>query len=381
MRIAIVGCGYVADFYMRTLANYPHLEIVGAMDRNPERLSQFAQHHHVRPIGSLDQVLDDPSIEIVVNLTNPESHFAVSRACIERGKHVYSEKPLALELEEAQRLVELAEGRKLYLAAAPCTVLGESAQTLWKALRERQIGVVRLAYAELDEGPIHRTNYREWRSESGAPWPYQSEFATGCTLEHAGYYVTWLTAFFGPAISVNSFAARLVPGKDTDVPPALEAPDFSVACIEFSSGVVARLTCSLFAPPDHSLRVIGDDGVLFVENGWDSGSPVRIQKKTPMIARAERRFPRVTRLLSVRTYPLARKPTFQHTRGKLTDFARGIAELAAAISEHRPCRLSARYALHVNEVVLAIQNPQDLGSPRTISSTFEPLEPMPWANR
>ena len=381
MRIAIVGCGYVADFYMNTLVNYPQLDVAAVTDRNPVRLRQFAGHYGVPAVTSLDPVLGDPSIEMVVNLTNPESHFAVSKACIESGKHVYSEKPLALDLEEAQHLVELAEQRERYLASGPCTLLGESAQTLWKALREQRIGVVRLAYAELDEGSMHRLNYRKWRSESGAPWPYENEFETGCTLEHAGYYVTWLTAFFGPATSVTSFASLLMPGRDTGVLTGREAPDFAVACIEFSSGVVARLTCGIIAPRDDSLRVIGDGGVLFVKSGSDPGSPVYIQKRSELIERVDRRFPHIAKLLSVRRYPLVRKPAFQHSRGKLTNFARGIAELAAAISEGRPCRLSARYALHVNEVVLAIQNPRDLGSPRAITSTFDPIEPMPWANR
>ena len=127
MRMAIVGCGYVADFYMRTLKNYPQLEVAGVMDRDPERLSRFAGHFGVPAIGSLEEITDDGSIQLVVNLTNPRSHFGVSKACLEAGKHVYSEKPLALDLREAEHLVELAEQSNLLLASAPCTVLGESA--------------------------------------------------------------------------------------------------------------------------------------------------------------------------------------------------------------------------------------------------------------
>ena len=381
MRVAIVGCGFVADFYLRTLPNHPELELAGVMDRDSDRASRFATYHSTALYRSFDEVLDDPSVDIVVNLTDPGSHFSVSKACLEAGKHVYSEKPLAMVFSEAQELVNLAERQDLYLSAAPCSLLGECAQTIWKALREEDIGRARLVYAELDDGLIHRTSYRKWRSESGSPWPYKDEFEVGCTLEHAGYYVTWLTAFFGPAKTVTTFSSCVIPDKQTDVPLETEAPDFSVACIQFASGVAARLTCSIVAPHNHSMQIIGDEGVIHTDDCWNYGSPVYIKKRTPLALRLEK-YPRLTRLpgLGAKRYPLVRKANLRH-RGKRSamDFSRGVAELAAAVAAGRPCRLSARHALHVNEIVLTTQNPQEMGSPRTLTSSFDPIDPMPWA--
>ena len=85
--------------------------------------------------------------------TNSSSHFEVSKACLESGKHLYTEKPLATTFSQAQALVELAEAKGLYFSAAPCSLLGETAQTLWKALRKNEIGKVRVAYGELEDGP------------------------------------------------------------------------------------------------------------------------------------------------------------------------------------------------------------------------------------
>lgn len=380
--IALVGCGYVADFYLKTLENHPELRVVAVYDRDPERGARFATYHALHLAGSLAEILADPRVEILVNLTNPASHFEVSKAALEAGKHVYTEKPLAMTFPEAEALVDLAEARGLGLSAAPCGVLGEAAQTLGRALRKQEIGRVRLVYAELDDGPIHLTDYRAWRSDSGAPWPWKDELEVGCTLEHAGYYVTWLTAFFGPVTRVTSFASCLIPDKKTDVPLDRRAPDFSVACVELASGVVARLTCSIFAPNDRRLRVIGDEGVLEVEDCWDYGSAVTLTKRTPLRIRAEK-HPNAARILGLgpRAYPLVRKPGFRsRTRGSNPmDFARGVAELAESVRTGRPCRLSPRYALHVNEVVLAMASPDVMGSPRQITSTFEPLAPMPWA--
>ncbi|MEQ8384567.1 MAG: Gfo/Idh/MocA family oxidoreductase [Coleofasciculus sp. A1-SPW-01] len=373
MRIAIVGCGFVADYYMKTLPGHPELELVGVMDRDQDRASRFSAYHSVPTYPTLDELLQDSHVELVVNLTNPSSHFAVSKACLEAGKHVYSEKPLAMELSQAEELVELAEKQGLYISSAPCNLLGETAQTIWKALREKAIGRVRLVYAEIDDGLVHKMPYKKWSSESGIPWPYKDEFEVGCTLEHAGYYVTWLVAFFGPAQTVTAFSSCLIPDKETDVLLAEEAPDFSVACIKFASGVVARLTCGIVAPHDHTLEIVGDDGILYTKDCWYYRSPVYIKRRITI---------RRKMFISPwkRKYPLVGKATRYRYRGsQQMDFFRGVAELAAAIREKRPCRLSAQFSLHVNEIVLAIHNALDTGSPYTISSSFTPIAPMPWA--
>jgi predicted dehydrogenase len=390
MRIAFVGCGYVADFYFKTLANHPELELVGVMDRDHARMERFAKFHGIaRRYDTLKELLDDPRVELVVNLTNPGSHYEVSKAALEAGKHVYSEKPLSMKFAEAEELVALAEKRGLQIGGAPCSVLGETAQTLWKALRQNKVGPVRLVYAELDDGPIHLMDYKNWKSDSGNPWPYKDEFEVGCTLEHAGYYVTWLCAFFGPAKRVTSFAGMSVPDKGTPVDRVTN--DFTVGCIEFVSGVIARVTCSIFAPHDHSLRIVGDGGLLTTEECWSYASPVYVTKRTKLGLKAEK-HPRAAKLtgLGPKRIPLVRKPSFNFkTRGaNPMDFSRGIAEVAAAIGERRPSRMSARFALHVNEIVLAIQNPEPvsgggqgtgMGTPRVLTSTFEPIAPMPWA--
>jgi predicted dehydrogenase len=377
LRFAIVGCGYVADYYLATLRNHPQLELLGVFDRDPERAERCAAHHRLRRYPSLEALLDDERVELVANLTNPRSHFSASRAALEAGRHVYSEKPLATSLPEARQLVELAERRGLLIASAPCNVLGETAQTLWKALREGRIGTPRLAYAEIDEGPVPFMSYRDWLSESGAPWPFKDEFEVGCTLEHAGYYLGWLTAFFGPATRVTSFAHVVLPDKGIALDAC--APDLSVGCLEFTSGVVARLTCSLYAAHDHRLRIHGDAGVLTTAECWDYGSPVLLSRRTPLGLRAEK-HPRLARWIGLgpRRIPLVRRPRFRwKVRGaNRMDFCRGIAELADALRERRPPRLSARWALHINELVLALQGP---GGAREVRSTFEPMEPMPWA--
>ncbi len=205
MRIAIVGCGYVADMYRYCLdLHRDGLVLTGVYDRDPDRLAAFSRTWGDHAYGSLADLLAEPGLGIVLNLTDPENHAAVTRAAIAAGLHVYCEKPLGLTLQEAQSLGEAAQAAGLRLAAAPSNVLGEQAQTLWRAVRAGTVGRVRLIYAELDDGMVHKADYRRWISRSGRRWPAEGEFETGCTFEHAGYVLTLLVAMFGPVRRVTA---------------------------------------------------------------------------------------------------------------------------------------------------------------------------------
>ena len=111
-----------------------------------------------------------------------------------------------------------ATKRELYLASAPCSLLSETAQTVWKAIRENAIGQVRLVYANFDDGMIApKLSPWTWTNECGVPWPAKDEFEVGCTYVHAGYVLTWLAAFFGPAKTVTSFSSCQIPDKGIPV--------------------------------------------------------------------------------------------------------------------------------------------------------------------
>jgi predicted dehydrogenase len=396
MNIGIVGTGYVAEMYGVTLAHHPELNLVGAYDRHPANLSAFCQRWRVRAYNNFEEMLADASVEIVLNLTNPRSHFEVSACCLEAGKHVYSEKPLGMNSNEASKLVALAEERGLYLASAPCSLLSETAQTVWKAIKDGAAGKVRLVYANFDDGMI-APNLAPWTwiNGCGVPWPAKDEFEVGCTYIHAGYVLTWLAAFFGPAKAVTSFSSCQIPDKGIAVDGM--APDFSVGCIEYGDGVVARVTCGLVAPRDKSVTVIGDDGIIYISSVRNDVGPVYVQHipARGRLGGIERRMNRVRQWLQPhlpfalgageewhfkRKYPFAREPTGIIADGsKRVDFNRGPAELAEAIRHRRPCRLSGKLGLHIVELVEALQYPQRFGGKRGIYSIFDPIQPLPWS--
>ena len=364
MDIAIVGCGYVADMYMQTLPAHPGLNLVGVWDRDPARLAAFTAHHKIPAFAGMDALLADPRVQMVVNLTNPRSHHAVSRAALQAGRHVYSEKPLAMTMAEASELVSLAAGRGLGLAAAPCNHLGNAVATLRDAVRSGLLGRPLLAYAEMDDGMVAGLAYKDWRSLSGAPWPAKDEFEVGCTMEHAGYQVTPLVELFGPVRRVTSFNHCFMPEKGADLGVEVISPDFSTGILEFDGGMRARLTNSILASADRSLRVVGTEGVATLSDVWEYDSPVR-HSRTGMGARSrvmrklEKRLSAVTPgLLFGRRLPGAAGQRATRTQGgHHMDFARGIAQLAAQVADGAETRVGPALALHVTEVTLALQDP------------------------
>jgi predicted dehydrogenase len=393
VNMAIVGCGYVADFYMATLGYHRHINIVGAYDNNPQRLDKFSRYYNVKVYKDLDDLLSDAAVEVVLNLTNPRAHYDLTKACLEADKHVYSEKPLAMESIKATELVTLAKQRKRYLATAPCSMLGETAQTMWKALRDDAIGPVRLVYASFDDGMIHRFNPTRWKSASGAPWPAKDEFEIGCTYEHAAYVLSWLAAFFGPARKVQAYSSIRI--RDKGVAVDSMAPDFTVGCIEYDNDVVARVTCSIVAPLDKSIVIIGERGKLYTKYVRNDASPVYVEKTPPnrivagIASRTKHWLVRIEELLHLpfsiaafkfeRKYPYARKPSFRRSRGnKPVDFMRGPADMAEAIREGRPCRLSPELGVHMTELIETLQYPERFENPRTINSSFDPIQPLSW---
>jgi predicted dehydrogenase len=389
MILAIVGCGYVAEFYCKTIGNYPALKIVGAYDRNQVYLRSFCDLWSLRGYNDLEQLLADPSIEMVLNLTNPTSHYEITKRCLDAGKHVYSEKPLAMDAARARELVDLAYGKNLYLASAPCSVLSETAQTVWQVLRQKAIGRVRLVYANFDDGMIApKLAPWHWKNDAGASWPAKDEFEVGCTYEHAGYILTWLAAFFGPALKVTSFASCLVADKGIAVESM--APDLTVGCIEYADGVVARVTCSLVAPKDKSLTIIGEDGILLVKDIRNDICTVYMRRipLSRMHAAIERRINWLRKAIHLpgfeqewqvwTKYPLTRRPSGRFVSSdKPVDFSRGPAEMADAIKHKRTCRLSAELGWHITELIERLQYPERFVGRPEVKSKFAPIEPLP----
>ncbi|MDG4649610.1 Gfo/Idh/MocA family oxidoreductase [Roseibacterium sp. SDUM158017] len=344
-RIAMLGCGYVANMYRLTLGLHPNLILAGVFDLERSRSEWMAGTTGATAYPSFEALLADDSVPVVLNLTNPGAHYETTGALLRAGKHVYSEKPLAMRLDHASELAALSRETGRHLVSAPCTLLNPVAQTLWKLLREEAVGPVRLIYAEMEDGMVHRAPTAKWINEMGVAWPAEDEFRSGCTVEHAGYVLSWLCAMFGPVERLTAHSEVLVPEKLPG--ERFAAPDHSVATMRFASGPVLRVTNGIYADHDHRLRIFGDDGVIDVEDPRSDRSAIRLSHYRTV---RRRRF-----LSRGRKVPLiGGKETIPAYRGSQTrDFCRAIADLARAVEAGRAPYTGAEYALHLCEVTLA----------------------------
>src|SRR5712691_122203 len=202
--IGIVGTGNIAGGYARDIATHPEIRLVAATDLDPVRASAFAQEHGCRAHGSLDELLADPAVDIVVNLTVHHAHHAVSKRALEAGRHVYSEKPLALRPTEAGELIALAAARGVRLGCSPATFLGEAQQTAAAWIRDGRLSTVRAIYADVSWGRIEN-----WHP---APQPF---FDVGVMVDVAVYPLTLATTIVGPARAVRAWGWDLLPQRTT----------------------------------------------------------------------------------------------------------------------------------------------------------------------
>jgi predicted dehydrogenase len=345
--VVFVGCGYAADFYGATMPNYPHIEIKGAFDVEGERAATFVKEYGGRLFSDFDEVLGDPGVAIVVNLTPVSQHYCVSKAALLAGKHVYSEKPLASSLPEATELVELARERGLLLSSAPSTIFSQAGQTLLRAVRDGLIGKPRLVHAALDMGALAFMPYTEWRSRRGVPWPYVDEVANGCIMEHAGYQLSWLVAMFGPVVRMAAHTSLQL-GDKWPKQTGL-APDISLGFLEFARGTVCRLSISWVAPADLSLTVIGDEGILSVGDVWQASAPVMVQRNVRTSGKTNAYLAKPEQL------PFAIPPA-QHRYTDTHDLTvgAGVADMASAVLKGEQSFLSADFSLHVLDVSLRL---------------------------
>ena len=399
-RVGIVGCGYVLDHYMTTFPFHTDLEIVGVTDLKQERMDAVAKYYGLTTFSSLAKMVQDARPELILNLTSIGSHEEVIGDALNLGCHVYSEKPITLSLETTRALFDLAREKGLALSAAPCNMFSDSVQTMWKAIADGAIGAPKIAYAEFDDNPIYLMKPEGWRSRSGAPWPYIHEYESGCTIEHAGYHLTWLAALFGPAESVTAFSQVTVPEK---LPT--RTPDFSVGCIQFKSGVVARVTCSIAGPSDHRMRVIGSAGEISTDTYRHYQSPVYLEEFTQLSLNARkahvvRRHPIVAGFFNVggRRLDLVSNRRSGATKGSFAppaslprrmvnrlkrqqvgsqDKVMGVAVMAEALREGRPQPLSPDFHLHITELTLAIQAAGADSCTHRMTTSFDAVEPLP----
>lgn len=353
LKTAVIGCGMISGIYFENLVNrFSIVDVVGCSDLVPEKSAAAAEKFKIRQMTN-EEILSDPSIELVVNLTYPASHYEISRAALSAGKHCYSEKMAALTFAEASELCELAKARNVYFATAPDTFLGASQQTARYIVDKGLIGEPISASAHLcrgyfmiksDEDDAKR-RYSVMRPGGGIPY------------DMGGYYLHQLFNIFGPAKSVSGYSYT----RNADRPYLnprhekfgenffVDTPNTLGAVMKFKNGVICNFDISSeHHVGDQRFEIYGTEGILHL------GDPNLFGDKIYITGNNGEKY----------EFPL-KHPFPSNSRGV------GVADMAWAIRCGRKPRLSSEMGLHALELIEGVAESDRSGMRVGLTVEFE----------
>ena len=356
VKIGVIGCGNISGAYFRRFPQFDMLECVACADLIMERTLASAKEFGIPNPGTVDDLLADPEIRIVVNLTTPQSHHPVAMAALEAGKSVHGEKPFTLTRAEGKELLATAEAKGLLVGGAPDTFLGGGIQTCRKLIDDGWIGT-----------PVAATAFMLCHGhESWHPDPeFYYKVGGGPMFDMGPYYLTALVALMGPVKRVTgsariSFPERTITSKKKfGQKVEVEVPTHVTGVLDFASGAIGTITTSfdVWAAEVPRIEIFGTEGTLSVPDPNGFGG-----------------VPKVKRMGASEwsNVPL--------THG-YADNARGIgpADMASAIAGNRPHRASGELAFHVLDIMHAVHDASNNGQHVDLESTCECPAPMPMA--
>lgn len=352
--VGVIGAGNISDTYLSNLNGFADTSVLFIADLDTERAAAQAAKHAVPGHGTVDQLLATDDIELVVNLTIPAAHAEIGAAALRAGKHVWQEKPLATDLDDARKLLDLADEVGRRIACAPDTVLGPGVQGALRAIRAGAIG---------EPG----TGLAVFQSSGPDRWHPSPEFlfqAGGGPLFDMGpYYLTTLALVFGSAKRVTATGTRARTSRVIQAGPRagtafdVTEPTTVNALIEFHSGASTQFLLSFDSGLSRStVEITGEAGTIVLPdpNHFDGATklhPVPVVDPTTMVTE---------------TYPAGR--------------GIGAVDLVRSIRAGEPERAGGRLAYHVVEIMTAIDRSAKAGGGVAIESVFDdvPLLPEDW---
>jgi predicted dehydrogenase len=349
--VGIIGCGKISQAYFDGAKTFKVLNIVACADLN-EAAAQAKAEENGCEVLSIAKLLAHPEIQLVINLTIPAAHAAVSRDILKAGKHAYCEKPLTVEVEDARDLLVLAKSKDLLIGCAPDTFFGAGIQTCREIVDSGEVGTITSGTAfMLSAGP------ESWHPNPG----FYYLLGGGPVLDMAPYYLTALVNLIGPikrvcAITTKAHESRIAtsPERDGEVLP-VEVNTHASGTLEFHSGVIITAIFSFDVhAADHSpIQLYGTKGSIKVPDPNNFGGTVE-----RLIAKDEAREWEEVELT---------RPYSENTRSI------GVADMLHAILNKRPHRASGALACHVLEVMHAFDKSSESG--RTIEIESQPERP------
>lgn len=353
IKVGLVGCGAISAIYLKLSRTFEAFKIVACSDREHDRACARAKEWNVPQVATVDELLQDPEIEVLLNLTVPAAHAEIALQAIRAGKSVYGEKPLAVDLEDGREIVALARDKGLRVGSAPDTFLGASHQTARGVIDAGDIGQPLGAHCFMLSSGVET-------------WHPNPEFyykpGGGPMFDMGPYYLTALVNMFGAVRRVTGATGLNRPQRTITSKPyagkviEVEVPTHIVAVLEHHSGVISTVTTSfdITATTLPNIEVYGTAGSMIVPDPNGFGGEVQVRSA------GGKKWKRVKS-----SYKYA-----ENSRGV------GLADMASAMRSGRPHRASGELALHVLEIMHAVHTAAREGQHVLINTQPARPEPM-----
>ena len=348
-KVGLIGCGHIAETYFRAHKYFNNFKIIKCADIKDEAAKKCASLYGIKSL-SVNELLNDDQIEIVLNLTIPKAHYEIAKKALLHNKHVYSEKPMAINLKHGKELLKLAKKKKLYIGNAPDTFLGGGNQKSKEILESNSIGKINLGNAIFAFPGI--------QSYHPSPEPWFAKKEGGPVIDMGPYYLTALVNLLGPAKEVSGSIMRGIKKRTIGIGPR-KGKKFKVLCpttylstIVFKNKTIIRLTLS-FDVIDHKrnhIELYGSNGSMIVPDPNMFGGSVYTCKKLGGKWTEYKTGKMPLGKINIRTKSLRanESPINANYRGV------GLAEMAYCIENKKIHKCNGELSVHVLDIIQSI---------------------------
>ena len=363
-KVGLIGCGHIAETYFRAHKYFNNFKIIKCADIIDSAAKKCASRYGIKAL-SVKELLKDKEIEIILNLTIPKAHYEVAKKALLHNKHVYSEKPMAINLNHGKELLKIAKRKKLYIGNAPDTFLGGGNQKSKELIEKNLIGKINLGSAIFAFPGV--------QSYHPNPEPWFAKKEGGPVIDMGPYYLTALVNLLGPAEEVSGSIIKGVKKRTIGIGPKkgkkfkVKCPTTYLSTIVFENKTIIRLTLSfdVIAHQRNHIEFYGKNGSMIIPDPNMFGGSVFICKKLGQPWKEYKTDKMPLGKINIRGKSLRanESPINANYRGT------GLAEMAYCIENKKIHRCNGELSLHVLDIIQSTMKASVTGVKQKIKTT------------
>ena len=370
-KVGLIGCGHISETYFRAEKYFNNIKIIKCADINHNNAIKCAKTYNIKAL-SVKELLKDKEVEIILNLTIPKAHYQVAKLALTNNKHVYSEKPLAINFKDGKDLLYLSKRKKLYIGNAPDTFLGGGIQKSKEFVDNKTIGKVHLGNAFFAFPGV--------QSYHPNPEPWFAKKEGGPVIDMGPYYLTALVNLLGPAKKVSGSIVKGVKKRTIGIGPRknktfkVHCPTTYLSTITFQNETVVRLTLSfdVIAHQKNHIELYGDRGSMIVPDPNMFGGSVYMCKKFGDKWKEYKTNKMLLGKINIRSQSSRanESSTNANYRGV------GLAEMAYSIENKKVNKCNGELSLHVLDIIQSTMKACKTGTAQSIKTTCKKPQPF-----